>query len=195
MFIDYYKFIGIHPGSNEQMIKDGYSSKLEKLSSDASKKSENEEFLKVLEDAYCILMDVEKRIEYDQLWLTRTASKRNFVSSNLNPTIQYLISSKYQVELNDEVTITWKTTNCDQIILLPFGSVPSEGKILLQIKKPEDLSISIELKVENTVSGAKISRTLSLYNLANAKFSVKQKKTEKENFCGNIFNTIKNWFH
>lgn len=196
MFIDYYKFIGIHPGSNEQMIKDGYISKLEKLNLDTSRKSENEELFKVLEDAYSILMDVDKRVEYDQIWLSRTASKRNFISSNLTPTIEYLISSKYQVELNDEVTISWKTTNCDQIILLPFGPVSSEGKISLQIEKPEDLPILIELKGENTVSGAKTSRTLRFNNLAPKKISIpKAKNIKKKSFINKIFDIIKKWFH
>lgn len=93
-----------------------------------------------------------------------------------------MISSKYQVELNDEVTISWKTTNCDQIILLPFGPVSSEGKFLLQIKKPEDLPILIELKGENTVSGAKTSRTLSFNNLATKKISVPQARIREEGF-------------
>lgn len=90
--------------------------------------------------------------------------KTNFISSDKIPEINYFKTDKQIAQLNDTITISWKTTNADQVILLPFGPVDYEGVKVFEVKTNADALIDIKLLAENTVNGLKCSKAISLYN-------------------------------
>lgn len=66
------------------------------------------------------------------------------------------------------VTVSWKTINCDQVILLPYGPVDYEGELIIEIKQTNSLLNSFELLAENTVSGIKQKRSIVSENFADS---------------------------
>jgi hypothetical protein len=72
--------------------------------------------------------------------------------SDYIPFIDYFIVDPIEANIGDTVTIKWKTTNCDQVILLPFGPVEYEGERSIVIHTSDDLLIEIVLLVENTLN-------------------------------------------
>lgn len=160
MFDDYYKLLEIHPGSNEQMIKDAYEAKLQKLTIDAASRYNNSALIKAIQKAYETLIDVPSRVKYDQYWLTMREKRTGFIPDD-KPKIHYLRSSKNQFELNDEITISWDTSNCDEVILHPFGTVGTIGTYTFKIEK-NSFYIDIELIAKNKKQHTSIERSIKL---------------------------------
>lgn len=160
MFEDYYKLLGIHPGSNEQMIKDAYEVKLQNLTLDAASRHNNAELIQAIQKAYKTLMDVPSRVAYDRYWLNMREKRTGFIPDD-QPKIHFLRSSKNQFELNDEITISWDTSNCDEVILYPFGAVEPTGSYTFKIEKNR-FYINIELVAKNTKQHTSIERSIKL---------------------------------
>ena len=154
MFIDYYKILGIHPGSNQKMIENAYKQKTEQLSPSEEQRQ--------LKEIFELLMDADKRAAYDQKWLMRKESRTNFISSDLKPKINYFEIDKHEVKKGDAVSIKWSTTNSDQVIILPLGPVVKSGEAILEIKDVLDNFFKLELIASNTINGLKDSKIINL---------------------------------
>lgn len=168
MFNDYYKLLKIHPGSNEQMIEDAYEAKVQQLSGDAASRHNNAALLDELKKAYKILMNVPSRVEYDQRWLSMNERRTGFIPDG-SPKIHYLRSSKYQYEINDEITISWDTSNCDVAILYPFGEVETSGNLTFKVEKNK-FYFNIELVAKNTKQRTRVESSIRL-NKSSTSFS------------------------
>lgn len=165
MLVDYYKLLGIHPGSPPEIVKQALDDKLNELKKSLSKNNSSViDDIKSLNKIYDILLNEEQRIAYDQKLLDRVAMKTNFISSNLKPQIVFLKVDEQFSKLNNEITISWKTINADQVILLPFGPVEYEGVKKLDTKTYENTLTEIKLLAENTVNGLKCSKAILLNN-------------------------------
>ena len=163
MIEDYYKLLGIHPGSSMKMVQEALNYKLQILKSEAHHNSESAiAEIRILNKIYDTLMNPDNRLIYDQLLLNSVAAKTNFISSSKTPEINYFKVDKKTVQLNDNITISWKTTNADQVILLPFGPVDYEGEKIIEIESKEDIISEIKLLAENTVNGLKCSKVILL---------------------------------
>jgi curved DNA-binding protein len=66
-FKDYYKVLGVEPGAGEAEIKQAYRRLARKFHPDVSKEKGAEERFKGINEAYEVLRDKEKRVEYDAL--------------------------------------------------------------------------------------------------------------------------------
>lgn len=165
MNIDYYKLLGIHPGSNEHVIKDAYSKNIEELfySKDKNKEYYNEQ-LELLNTVFDTLMDQDKRVIYDQNWLERKSSKYNFISSEKKPSIDYFIADKTLVESGEIIVVKWKANDCDQLILLPYGPVYLKGEREILVENLEGEFYKLKLLAENTINGLNASYDIAIKN-------------------------------
>jgi len=167
MFEDYYKFLGIHPGSNEPMIIEAYNLKRQKL--ELNDNSSSEEF-ELLDKTYKILMDVPSRVIYDHSWLNYKSRKSSFISSE-KPIIEYLMANKNQFEVNEDITISWKASNCDYVFLSVCGTVEREGKYTFKVENDTVFYLDIELIARTSSKFQKVSKSLRL-NKASTDFSL-----------------------
>lgn len=107
-------------------------------------------------NAFEILRNEQRRNLFDQELAEYSAIPNPSIKPKLRsdyiPFIDYFIVDPIEANIGDAVTIKWKTTNCDQVILLPFGPVEYEGERSIVINSSDDLLIEIVLLVENTLN-------------------------------------------
>lgn len=205
MFEDYYKFLGIHPGSNEQMIQDAYHLKRQKLELNIVKNSEE---IELLEKIFKTLMDIPSRVEYDELWLKYKDRKLKIISND-EPTINYLRVNKTSFEVNDTIIVSWETSNCEIVYLSLCGYVEAEGEYTFTIEENCPFYIEIELYGKNS-GYSKVSKTVRL-NKGSTDFSAtspenkfnsskevnQQKKTvnkNRKNLFSNFYTFVRGLF-
>ena len=157
MFYNHYSILNIPVDSNEETIKKSFDDKVYYMNQNHSKISHYYEMnLYRLKNAYAILMDENRRKLFDQdlaEYLNNpNPSTKLKLRSDYIPFIDYFIVNPNEANIGDTVTIKWKTTNCDQVILLPFGPVEYEGERSMVINSSDDLLIEIVLLVENTIN-------------------------------------------
>jgi hypothetical protein len=157
MFYNHYSILNIPVDSNQETIKKSFDDKVYYMNQNHSKISHYYEMnLYRLKNAYAILMDENRRKLFDQdlaEYLNNTnPSTKLKLRSDYIPFIDYFIVNPNEANIGDTVTIKWKTTNCDQVILLPFGPVEYEGERSIVIITSDDLLIEIVLLVENTLN-------------------------------------------
>ena len=157
MFYNHYSILNIPVDSNQETIKKSFDDKVYYMNQNHSKISHYYEMnLYRLKNAYAILMDENRRKLFDQdlaEYLNNpNPSTKLKLKSDYIPFIDYFIVDPIDAKVGDTVTIKWKTTNCDQVILLPFGPVEYEGERSMVINSSDDLLIEIVLLVENTLN-------------------------------------------
>ena len=157
MFYNHYSILNIPVDANQEIIKKSFDDKVYYMNQNHSKISHYYEMnLYRLKNAYAILMDENRRKLFDQdlaEYLNNpNPSTKLKLRSDYIPFIDYFIVNPNEANIGDTVTIKWKTTNCDQVILLPFGPVEYEGERSMVINTSDDLLIEIVLLVENTIN-------------------------------------------
>ena len=189
-FKNYYVYLDIHPGSLPEVVKQSLADKLIELKKGLSKNNSSViDEIKYLNKIHDILLNDEQRIAYDQKLLENFAAKTNFIASNLEPQIVFLKVDDEISKFNNEVTISWKTINADQVILLPFGPVDYEGIKKIDAKSYEVNLSEIKLLAENTVNGLKCFKVILLNdNVYNDRYQDYKKRQELK---GNLFEQIK----
>lgn len=177
MFLDYYKILSIHPGSNQEMIYEAYlhKSSIYKFILKTTDEKHNQHKA-LLKEAYETLMNPEARILYDDEWSLRNTKNKTYTSSKLTPSIIYFEANTHELKLGEEITLRWKTLHADQVILLPFGPVAFEGEKVFKITSPEELTMVIELIAENTING---ERKTSVLPQSNIGFNGTQRKPDE----------------
>ena len=176
MFEDYYKLLGIHPGSNDPMIIEAYNLKRQKLELNENLSSEE---IDLLDKAYKTLMDVPSRVIYDQSWLNYKSRKSSFISSE-KPIIEYLMATKNQFEVNEDITISWKASNCDRVFLSVCGTVANEGQYTFKVENDTVFYLDVELIATTSGTFQKVSRLIRL-NKASTYFSLNKDNEDKPN--------------
>ena len=157
MFYNHYSILNIPVDANQEIIKKSFDDKVYYMNQNHSKISHYYEMnLYRLKNAYAILMDENRRKLFDQdlaEYLNNpNPSTKLKLRSDYIPFIDYFIVNPNEANIGDTVTVKWKTTNCDQVILLPFGPVEYKGERSMVINSSDDLLIEIVLLVENTLN-------------------------------------------
>ena len=110
-----------------------------------------------LTNAFDVLINEQRRNLFDQeladYSVNPNPSTKSKSRSDYIPFIDFFIVDPNEANIGDTVIIKWKTTNCDQVILLPFGPVEYEGERSKVINSSDDLLIEVVLLVENTSNG------------------------------------------
>jgi curved DNA-binding protein CbpA len=156
---NYYSILGIKETSSLEDIKKAYRGLSHKFHPD---KNNGDGFFtekfKEIQEAYETLRDASKRSKYD---FERSV---NFNSLRIDPTIEYFNCSKLEFDIYEEITFIWKTNGANIITLNPFGRVTAIGSKMVRFKywKPEILSV--ELLIENTLTGKKCKSTITFDN-------------------------------
>ena len=158
MFYNYYSILNVPKDSNQENIKKSFDDKVYYMNQNHPKISQFYEInLFRLTKAYNVLMNEHSRMLFDQeleaylsnpIPSTKSKSRSDYI-----PFIDFFIVDPNEANVGDTVTIKWKTTNCDQVILLPFGPVEYEGERSMAINSSDDLLIEVVFLVENTSNG------------------------------------------
>lgn len=62
---DYYEILGVEPQTNIKLVKNAYLQLMQKLQAEGIQSPEAQERIKLIEEAYEVLTDPQKRLEYD----------------------------------------------------------------------------------------------------------------------------------
>jgi curved DNA-binding protein CbpA len=152
-----YAFLNIESTSTEAEIYLAYIEKSAYLEENIHVlPDEQEKQLALLQKVHDILLNPEQRKNYDEIYISRQRKLNSmlYLVSDEKPIILHFDTNKRQYKIGDEVIVTWKTTGCDQVILLPFGPVLNLGQKTFAIKTEEDLNMQFELIATNTVNGS-----------------------------------------
>lgn len=158
MFYNHYSILNIPVDSDQETIKKSFDDKIYYMNQNHSKiKGYYDINLFRLTNAFDVLRNEQRRNLFDQELAEYTANpnpatKLKFRSDYI-PFIDLFVVDPIEANIGDVVTIKWKTTNCDQVILLPFGPVEYEGERGIVINSSDDLLIEVVLLVENTSNG------------------------------------------
>ncbi len=158
MFYNHYSILNIPVDSDQETIKKSFDDKIYYMNQNHSKiKGYYDINLFRLTNAFDVLRNEQRRNLFDQELAEYTANpnpatKLKFRSDYI-PFIDLFVVDPIEANIGDVVTIKWKTTNCDQVILLPFGPVEYEGEGSIVINSSDDLLIEVVLLVENTSNG------------------------------------------
>lgn len=158
MFYNHYTILNIPVDSDQETIKKSFDDKIYYMNQNHSKiKGYYDINLFRLTNAFDVLMSEQGRNLFDQELAEYTAnsnpSTKLKLKSDYIPFIDFFIVDPNEANIGDTVIIKWKTTNCDQVIMLPFGPVEYEGERSIVINSSDDLLIEVVLLVENTSNG------------------------------------------
>lgn len=123
MAINYYKILGVSENATSEEIDSAYVLLSAKFD---VKKNLHSTFLREMSDqlldAYNVLKDYDKRIEFDFTFLGKERPKEKVV-----PMIEYFICSKGEFENNEEILFSWNVVNADIVRIEPFGVLLENG--------------------------------------------------------------------
>lgn len=156
---NYYSILGIKETASLKDIKKAYRMLSLKFHPDTNNgDSFFTEKFKEIQEAYETLRDASKRSKYD------FARSSNFNSLQNDPTIEYFNCSKFEFDIYEEITFSWKTNGADIITLNPFGQVTAIGSKTVRFKYWKTEILTVELLVENTFIGKKCKSTMTFDN-------------------------------
>ena len=158
MFYNHYSILNIPVDSDQETIKKSFDDKIYYMNQNHSKiKGYYDINLFRLTNAFDVLRNEQRRNLFDQelaeYLVNPNPSIKTKLKSDYIPFVDLFFVDPIEANIGDVVTIKWKTTNCDQVILLPFGPVEYEGERSIVINSSDDLLIEIVLLVENTSNG------------------------------------------
>ena len=158
MFYNHYTILNIPEDSDQETIKKSFDDKIYYMNQNHSKiKGYYDINLFRLTKAFDVLRNEQRRNLFDQELTEYLANPNPSIKPKLRsdyiPFIDYFIVDPIEANIGDTITIKWKTTNCDQVIILPFGPVEYEGERSIVINSSDDLLIEVVLLVENTSNG------------------------------------------
>jgi len=162
---DLYDFLNLKSTSTESEIYIAYIVKSIDLEENVHLlPEEQKKQMALLKKAHDVLLNLEDRKNYDDIseWRKRKLNSMLYLVSDEKPAILQFTTSKQQVKIGDEIIITWKTTGCDQIILIPFGLVLNVGQKKITISNEDGLNQNLVLIVKNTVKGLKQQSSIQL---------------------------------
>ncbi|AYO57372.1 hypothetical protein CO230_04080 [Chryseobacterium sp. 6424] len=159
---DYYYILGIKPNASNEEIKKAYRKLSLKFHPD---KNDGDLFFqerfKDIQEAYEILIDINKRKEFDTK--LNSLNQQN-QGSNFNPEIILFNVDKKSCEYNDEITFTWKTANSNLVKISPFGAVEPIGQKRFIVKNFKNPYLNFEITAINTNINRQISSNVKVRN-------------------------------
>lgn len=162
---DLYAFLNIEPNASESEISMAYSDRLSALEETKHVLPEEQDKQMVLiQKVKDVLLNNEERENYDLLYAAWQRKLRNitYFISDQKPAILHFDTNKRQFQIGDEITVAWKTTGCDQVILLPFGPVLNVGEKKILITTEQDVDMKLDLIAKNTINRLMQSASIHL---------------------------------
>ncbi len=144
---DYYYFLGLPQNATAEEIKKIYRKLSVKYHPD---KNDNDAFFEnrfqEVQEAYDILIDENKRKNYDQL---RNQQKK-IEKFDAPPIIKSFNTNKKNAKKDDFIIITWNTINADIVKIIPLGLVESYGERKIKISNFSDGKFQLILQAMNS---------------------------------------------
>ena len=162
---DLYAFLNIEPNASEAEISMVYHDRL--ITLEETKHvlpEEQDKQMVLLRKVKDVLLNNEERENYDLLYAAWQRKLRNitYFISDQKPAILYFDVDKRHFQIGDEITVTWKTTGCDQVILRPFGPVLNIGEKKIAFQTEQDVDMKLDLIATNTINGLMQSVSIHL---------------------------------
>jgi len=161
---DYYYLLGLKQTATLDDIKNSYRRLSKKFHPDVN---DGDAFFaerfKDIQEAYDVLINLERRKIYDVKYSNRTESSSS--NSNFSPEIEFFTSNKIGIHIGDEITFKWKTINADVVVLEPLGSVKPIGEITYKIKNVKVNKIQFKLVAVNSNIDRKTESEIIVSNL------------------------------
>jgi curved DNA-binding protein CbpA len=161
---DYYYLLGLKQNASVDEIKDAYRRLSKKFHPDVN---DGDAFFaerfKDIQEAYEVLISLERRKIYDVKYSNRTESSSS--NSNFSPEIELFTSNKIGIHIGDEITFKWKTINADVVVLEPLGAVKPIGQITYKIKNVKVNKIQFRLVAVNSNIDRKTESEIIVNNL------------------------------
>ncbi len=177
---DYYYFLGLPQNATAEEIKKIYRKLSVKYHPD---KNDNDAFFenrfREVQEAYDILIDENKRKNYDQL---RNQQKK-IEKFDTPPIIKSFNTNKKNAKKDDFIIITWNTINADIVKIIPLGLVESYGERKIKISNFSDGKFQLILQAMNShlnimkVHRITINQEFNIEN-ADSVCDIKENKTE-----------------
>lgn len=175
MIRNHYQTLGLERSATEEEVKKAYRLYASKFHPD---KHEGDKFFEErfqeIQTAYEVLINENKRLLYDNEYLTQfakttqTAQQRQKQNetppkTNLQPIIEVFESSHDTVKSGDKVVLRWVVHNADMIKLSDFGDVEPVGKKTIFIRDMYDNDfLIITLGAANSQINKMVTKTLKL---------------------------------
>ena len=160
---DYYYLLGLKQTATLDEIKDSYRRLSKKFHPDVN---DGDLFFaerfKDIQEAYEVLIKLERRKIYDLKYSNRTESSS--ANSNFTPEIEFFTSNKIGIHIGDEITFKWKTINADVVVLEPLGPVKPIGEITYKIKNVKVNKIRFKIVAVNSNIDRKAEKEIIVNN-------------------------------
>ncbi len=191
---DHYNILGLDQTATKTAIKKAYRKLSLKYHPDQNNGNERytKKFLEI-QEAYEVLYDDKKRKQYD-VYYNRMRQSRMYEpvvkEEVIKPVVEYFRADKIYIQKGESVVLEWKTTDADEIVILPFGAVESSGVKSFKINKIEKESITLTIQAINTKTGQMDSKFILLRNQEYAAKDTPQKTAKTTAFTIPTFNSL-----
>jgi DnaJ-class molecular chaperone len=181
---DYYYILGINRIASTEEIKNAYRKLSKKFHPDTNN---GDDFFadrfKEIQEAYETLRDSKKKEIYDKEFSFSRFNENPNNDIDFEPIINYFNVNKLSFKYDEEVTFYWKTTNSDEVLIKPFGSVQKAGQKTFRLKDFKNSEVNFEIIAKNKKSGYQKRQILTLENKTfHELYSYFKKIIEFENF-------------
>ena len=165
---DHYHILGLAPTASKTEVKKAYRKLSLKYHPDQNDGSEKytKKFIEI-QEAYEVLYDEKKRKQYDQYYrqmLQNRANEPIVEEEVIKPVVEYFRADKIYIQEGESVLLEWKTSDADEIVILPFGAVEATGLKSFKVNKVDKESITLTIQAINISTGRMDSKFILLRN-------------------------------
>jgi len=163
---DQYKILGVPRNANRTDIDKAYHKLKAKFSSEDLDDPYFRNLYRKIIEAYNILSNENLRANYDRKFKREdsTPLSKPIEKIELVPVINYFRANVDTLKYEENISLDWKTTNADLVVIEPLGKVEATGSREFQQKDQGKKDVVFTLKATNSISGESLSRTLIIKN-------------------------------
>jgi len=163
---DQYKILGVTRNANRTDIDKAYHKLKAKFSSEDLDDPYFRNLYRKIIEAYNILSNENLRANYDRNFKSEdsTPLSKPIEKIRLVPVINYFRANADTLKYGEKISLDWKTTNADLLVIEPLGKVEATGSREFQQKDQGNKDVVFTLKATNSISGERLSRTLIIKN-------------------------------
>lgn len=161
----HYETLGLKPSASQEEIKNAYHKLSKKFHPDNNGGDEYfSEMFNGFKEAYEVLIDKENNSSYNGPNIINSDSNLKKSTKDLSPKIILFESDKDSFEEGESIRLSWKTSNVDEVIIKPFGTVNNSGTKVFKLKNYNKDTLSITLHATNKLIDETITKTINLKN-------------------------------
>ncbi len=161
---DYYYLLGLKQTATLDDIKNSYRRLSKKFHPDVN---DGDAFFaerfKDIQEAYELLSNTERRRIYDLKYSNKSESSTD--NYNFLPEIEFFNTNKSEVYIGEEISLSWKTINANDVKIIPFGEVKPIGSALYLVRHTKAKEFTFKIIASNTNIGRSVEKTINLKNL------------------------------